>query len=227
MKSSTTKKSIPDQVFENLMEEISSGVIKPGDKIPSEHELCDIFGVSRPSIKMALDRLNLLGVLESRVGDGTYLKKFSALNFVELYSDLFGITHTLEDLVELRDTIILKSFINLCKPGEVDDKEKLITNLSSIYNEIKFSLMNIDYTPYPDLKTRFFTEICRCSTNEYFLSIYNLILKKKLIHSYELSNVNDVESNNLIIENYQLIIDAIVKEDYKIGIDSFISLIIF
>lgn len=56
--------------FEELLR---TGALKPGQKLPSETELAQIFQVSRPTLREALKALNLLGLLVSRTGDGTYV----------------------------------------------------------------------------------------------------------------------------------------------------------
>jgi GntR family transcriptional repressor for pyruvate dehydrogenase complex len=56
--------------FEELL---ASGALTPGEKLPSEPELAKAFGVSRPTLREALKAMNLLGLLVSRTGDGTYV----------------------------------------------------------------------------------------------------------------------------------------------------------
>lgn len=68
------KKYTTDRVYENLFHMLLSGDYAPGDKIPSEHELKQKFNVSRNTIRAALNRMNVLGIIETRQGDGTYLK---------------------------------------------------------------------------------------------------------------------------------------------------------
>ncbi len=66
--------SVSDQVYCQLKDSITKGVWRPGEKIPSENQLVSLFGVSRASIRMAIQRMITLGLLESKVGDGTYVK---------------------------------------------------------------------------------------------------------------------------------------------------------
>ena len=68
------KKNTADRVYENLFHMLVSGDYAPGDRIPSEHELKERFNVSRNTIRAALNRMNALGIIETRQGDGTYLK---------------------------------------------------------------------------------------------------------------------------------------------------------
>ena len=48
-------------------------MLKPGDRIPSEKQLCQRFGVGRTSVREALRSLAVMGVLESHMGDGTFV----------------------------------------------------------------------------------------------------------------------------------------------------------
>ena len=60
------RSSIREQVFKQLERQIISGSWLPGTKIPSEHELASMMGVSRVTVREALQKLNTLGLLEAR-----------------------------------------------------------------------------------------------------------------------------------------------------------------
>ncbi len=62
-------------VAEQILKAINDGVYKPGDKLPPERELAEQMQVSRNSIREALSALQVLNIVESKVGDGTYIKK--------------------------------------------------------------------------------------------------------------------------------------------------------
>lgn len=65
---------LPDEIAKLLRNQISKGTLKPGDKLPSEQQLCRMFGVSRPVIREAISRLKYDGVLESFQGRGVFVK---------------------------------------------------------------------------------------------------------------------------------------------------------
>ncbi|GGJ69217.1 FadR/GntR family transcriptional regulator [Deinococcus aquiradiocola] len=65
---------IADQVASQLQEWFQSGRLTPGTRLPPERELAAQFGVSRTSVRDALRRLELLGYLDARQGDGTYVR---------------------------------------------------------------------------------------------------------------------------------------------------------
>ena len=68
--------------------------MQPGDKLPSERDLADRFGVSRPTVREAMRALSVLGVLEIRHGGGAFVTSLDAtellkpLNFFLSLSDV-------------------------------------------------------------------------------------------------------------------------------------------
>jgi LacI family transcriptional regulator len=63
------------QVYEHVLADIESGNLKEGDRIPSEAELVKQFSSSRPTVARALRDLQNLGLVERKVGSGTYVRK--------------------------------------------------------------------------------------------------------------------------------------------------------
>ncbi len=60
-------------ITDKLRSMISEGILRPGDKLPTEKELCDGFGVGRSSVREALGSLEHMGLIESRPGVGRFL----------------------------------------------------------------------------------------------------------------------------------------------------------
>ena len=67
----TIKKS--DGVYNQLFALISSGKLTPGDKIPSERELAAELRISRQSIREALNRAEVMGLIKVRQGEGSFI----------------------------------------------------------------------------------------------------------------------------------------------------------
>jgi GntR family transcriptional repressor for pyruvate dehydrogenase complex len=66
------------QVVGRILELIRAGNLRPGDRIPPERELIEIFGISRPSLREALRALATLGVVKSHHGGGAYVSDLRA-----------------------------------------------------------------------------------------------------------------------------------------------------
>lgn len=91
------------EVARALLEAVFSGQIKPGTRMPSERQLAEQFGVGRFVVREALKSLGLMGLLEVRQGDGTYVRPpdSTLLPRVVEWGLLVGESRT-NDLVETR-----------------------------------------------------------------------------------------------------------------------------
>ncbi len=67
--------SVVDQVINGIINEIISGSLKPGDKLPTEPELSAKFGASRNSVREAVKILQGYGVIYIKRADGTYVSE--------------------------------------------------------------------------------------------------------------------------------------------------------
>src|ERR1700722_14645965 len=68
------KATLPQEIVAAIDNLIMTRVWKPGDRIPSEKELTSRFGVGRSSLREAIQSLVILGVIEARPGDGSYIR---------------------------------------------------------------------------------------------------------------------------------------------------------
>lgn len=70
------RRSVPEDVFEQIVSEVLSGQMQPGESLPSERRLAEVLGVSRPAVREALKRLTAAGLVEVRQGDATTVRDF-------------------------------------------------------------------------------------------------------------------------------------------------------
>ena len=63
------------QLYDILHQDITNGVYQPGDMLPTENNLIDTFGVSRVTVRKAMDLLMNDGLIEKRRGQGTFVQK--------------------------------------------------------------------------------------------------------------------------------------------------------
>ena len=95
-------KRISDQVFEQLRELIFRGEMKPGQQIMPERELADALGVSRTSVRDAINKLVVMGLLKQKQGQGTFVRSPNSLEKNPLAVAMETQNATLEDLLEVR-----------------------------------------------------------------------------------------------------------------------------
>lgn len=72
-----TRTTLTADICRNLANHLIRGDWQEGDKIPAERELCQRLGVGRASLREALKALEIMGLIETRLGDGTYVCKRS------------------------------------------------------------------------------------------------------------------------------------------------------
>src|SRR6201997_5377714 len=71
-----SRRSVPEDVFDQIVAEVLSGQMRPGENLPSERRLAEVLGVSRPAVREALKRLSAAGLVEVRQGDSTMVRDF-------------------------------------------------------------------------------------------------------------------------------------------------------
>lgn len=100
------QRRLSDDIVEQLERMILEGTLRPGGRLPAERALAEQFGVSRPSLREAIQKLTAKGLLVSRQGGGNYVVE----NLGSTFSD--PLLHLLEcsseaqrDLLEFRHTL--------------------------------------------------------------------------------------------------------------------------
>lgn len=100
----SSRETISTEITRRLLEYLLAGHVQPGDRIPSERQLAATLGVGRSVVREALKSLTLLGLVEVRQGDGTYLKRADSelLPQVIEWGLLLG-EKRVDDLIEARE----------------------------------------------------------------------------------------------------------------------------
>ena len=94
---------ISDAVASTLERRILEGSLKSGDRLPPERELAIELGVSRPSLREAIQKLASKGMVTSRQGGGTYVTDALESTFFDPWQDMMGSYPNLrEDMLEFR-----------------------------------------------------------------------------------------------------------------------------
>jgi GntR family transcriptional repressor for pyruvate dehydrogenase complex len=148
------------ELTRELINYLSSGDLYPGQKLPGERALAEALGVGRANLREAIKSLILLGLLEQRQGDGTYLSRNPSglLPKVIEWGLLLG-THEIEELVEARQHLE----ITLAGLAARNRDEASLERLRAIAEEMKNA--GQDYQRYIDADVEFHLEIARASRN--------------------------------------------------------------
>ena len=97
------RSSVSDQVIRQMKENIAQGIWQPGKRLPGEMQLCEIFCVSRVTVRNALQKLAGEGLIETKLGDGSYVKQISISEAMAKVNVPGGLTgQEFRELVEFR-----------------------------------------------------------------------------------------------------------------------------
>src|SRR6478735_676178 len=101
------KQRVAEEIAEQLRSLILNGQYPPGSKLPPERELSKRLRVNRASLREALKKLEHLGLVKIRQGDGTRVQDFMQTSGIDLLSHLIplaqsGNTELVHDVLEFR-----------------------------------------------------------------------------------------------------------------------------
>ena len=93
------RRSVPDEVFDQVLAEVVDGELSPGESLPSERRLAEVLGVSRPAVREALQRMTQTRLLEVRHGGATTVRDFKRAAGLDLLPQLLVRRGTLDAAV--------------------------------------------------------------------------------------------------------------------------------
>ncbi|MCI8743677.1 MAG: FadR family transcriptional regulator [Lachnospiraceae bacterium] len=160
------------QISSYIQDEIIKGTWKPGEKLPSETELAETLGVSRMSLRSAIQRCNAIGLTETHVGEGTFVRDFNLRSyFGELYQmKLLGKKPT--EINDLRCVLQIASLRLALEKGIVPEDLEILESLGRQMDEAAAS-SNMD--AFHEADAQFHRTICRLCKNEPLYIIYDAL----------------------------------------------------
>lgn len=208
--------TIVEQVMSRIKELISSGKYKPGDKIPTEQELSEIFGVGRSSIREAVKIFNYLGVLKSQTAKGTYVQERSKISKEALTWSLLLGNDDIEEMIDLRGAIEMWAMIKLyndIKSGKPDAVDTIIS-LESIVEAMFQAADRKDKKKLVEYDFTFHHKILAGCGNNLFLSLFET-LRSFLYKEIENSQMRYKDLKK-IPEEHKTILNALKQAEYGI-----------
>jgi GntR family transcriptional regulator, transcriptional repressor for pyruvate dehydrogenase complex len=164
------KVSISEDIAQQILELISSGNLTPGQRLPSERELCKNFGAARSSLREALRGLSMIGVLTARVGEGTSVAADGG-KFLGKVIEWRLITekHDIENLLEVRIALEGVAAANMALNGTDADIARLGALLARMKNSID------DKKQFAAYDLEFHVTIAKASGNTLLFDLISMI----------------------------------------------------
>jgi len=212
------KESAVDTVISNIKKLLLERRLLPGDRLPNEQDLSKGLGVSRGSVREAMKILSAYGIIDIKVGDGTYIATSLRSGMIEplLFSFLLSKTD-MNELAQFRkfiemdiaELVIINSKINQ------EIIRKMISNVENI-KELQASKAPL--SAFIENEMEFHRLFGAAGCNVLMEKVYNFImdyLRRSITETHE-----HQDYGTKAYESHKLILDAIQQRDPKIAYDA-------
>lgn len=130
MFSAVTKKNLNQEIASRITDSILQGRLKPGEKLPPERELSIMMNVNRNTLREALKKLEILGLLTIRQGDGIYIKDYKECGNLELLKIMLHTGGTLSPVIlkgilQIRRIVIPEMSALAAQNRSINDLDKI------------------------------------------------------------------------------------------------------
>ncbi|MCE5266227.1 MAG: FCD domain-containing protein [Deltaproteobacteria bacterium] len=200
------KESVRGQVFLQLRDQILRRTWPPGSKLPSEQELSRTMGVSRVSIREGIQHLVSLGILETRHGEGTYVRELEGgqLHFSALIPLLVLDDIDILQVLEYRRIVEKGAAALAAERATAQD----MAEMESVYEQMVQSCHSVAEFAHADLE--FHLVLAKATGNPVIIKVNN-VLRTIL----EISMDNIVSTLKMVdgLHYHRLLIDAIAAHD--------------
>jgi GntR family transcriptional repressor for pyruvate dehydrogenase complex len=194
------------EITAKLLDYLLSGDVEPGGKIPGERHLAEALGVGRSAVREAIKALSLLGLLDVRQGDGTYLNRSgSDLLPRVLEWGLLLNASSINDLLEARGEIEVVAVGFAATRADEDVRAALQARLDAM------RAAGSDVEAYVEADIAFHLEVGRASGNEVIADlIENLRALLRVWATRVLQHAGETESS---LAMHEPIVEAIISRD--------------
>ncbi|MDI5984033.1 GntR family transcriptional regulator [Halomonas sp. M4R5S39] len=201
---------LADVIIERLEALILEGSLKPGQRLPPERELAERFGVSRPSLREAIQKLAARGLLTSRQGGGTFITQELNNSYSDPLLEMLARHGEFNlDLLEFRDAMEGISAYYAALRSTPTDKAMLINR----FEELEACFQGRDPRLEAKADAAFHMAIAEAAHNVLLLhtirGIFHLLERSivdNLAHLFE-----KPDSRPLLMQQHRALLDAILE----------------
>lgn len=162
-----------DRLYQGIVSQIEGllvrGELKPGDQLPPERQLAEQLQVSRASVREALRSLELLGIVETRAGGGTFVRQGQPDDLARPLTSLISRGHTVADVIDVRGLLepaIAERAARNISPAEIAELRDILAA-----QDRKVAAGE----PYVEEDTRFHEVIGQAARNELLVTVVGVI----------------------------------------------------
>lgn len=202
------RQSMGDQLYGQILEQITSGRLPEGIRLPAEIELCKLFGVSRPVVRQALQRLRADGLVHARQGSGTYVMARPADRLASFAAP--------QQIAEFLRCIEVRMVLEGSAARHAAERRSTAEMLVIEAAHETFRAETAHGNPAPETDLAFHMAIATASNNDFFPTLLGHLheaLAGFMQLSLSLTRTSPRERASLVLQEHTLILEAIKLQD--------------
>jgi DNA-binding FadR family transcriptional regulator len=215
------QKTVVEQVMDQIKDLIASGQLKPHDKMPSETELAQMFGIGRSTVREAIKVFQYLGILEVSPRKGTFVCDYANISVEALTWSILLRKNDIYELIALREVIEERALRTLTEQyASAPEKAGAVVadlqrQLARMQNAVCVSSMD----DIVDSNYEFHRHVIRACGNTLFSNIYDTL--RAFMHE-EIRKTNLSESaRSVLVEEHKAILSGIKSGDSRNSLAAF------
>ena len=199
-------KKVSTQIADQIRASILSGDFSPGDKLPPERELAEMFGVSRPSVREALNALASSGLVSSTQGGGTVVMSLVETSSANSLSGLIRMQQDRAlDVIEVRKCMESWTAFYAAQRALPEDIRRMETIVAGMESNLE------GFLPSEDLDANFHILIARATHNIVWLHLMQNLFDamKEFQQSVWRAVYMTGDDHHLLYQHHRTIFEAI------------------
>ena len=177
------KQRMDAATYDILLGNIKAGIWKSGEKLPPEMELSEQLGVSRITIRAAIQKLQALGLVEVKHGKGTFVITPEEIYDMSNFEQVLDLTEKeFNEINAFREAIEIQSVKLIMEQEEVN-----LDAIGSAYFGMKRALADHDYQEYTRQDFLFHLSIILAANNDMFTQIITIFKNEYYRYFQELN----------------------------------------
>lgn len=206
--------SLCDSIVDAITNDIRTKVLHPGDKLPTEAEMAQQYGVSRISVREALRTLSARGLIVTKHGEGSFVNEYDPKLLASVLMSISLLENTpILEMLQLRK-IIETEAARLCAKNATKDELMQI----KYYMEEREKYCRMKQTPENiankyEMDRNFHLSIAKGSHNDIFIKFIESITTSIIIHQKQSSQSD--EQIRITTQFHRAIFSAIEQHDYE------------
>ena len=196
-------------VADQILASIRNGSLKPGDQLPSEARLAEQFAISRSSVREALRALEILGVIESRMGVGSFVRGLPTTSVLTPLDELLKGGTPLE-IVECRKAVEPDIALLAARRRDQEDLRALRNSLKQMEQQIGEPEASLEV----DLE--FHLLLARACRNPVLLDCMRIIADRMHNRFWRIvkgESLHDAQRSLEYLEHHRRVLEAIESRD--------------